>query len=499
MLLRRAFYFKGMVKDAAKIPMVEQCQGGKVARRSKSANRNNVDTGSITKISVRGYKSIAEEFSMEIRPLTILSGANSSGKSSALQPLLLLKQTLETDYDPCSLLINGPNVQFTSAESQLLSKLGNGERAETFCVELEIDGDQCLAEVFGSGSSKGVELVEMTYEAGNEKYTLRPEMSPEEVTTLVPRRLEEFREILMDTLIDDEDEEQNGNDAEEGQEFEWVVRQSKCFLNFGLRFISNDEKRTLPETLPLPGATPGRSFEGYIRDIIHVPGLRGNPSRTYKTTSVGPQFPGTFNNYVASIVNFWDSNEPHLLDKLGQYLETLGLTWKAEANQLDDVQVELRVGRLPHEADNGASDMVSIADVGFGVSQTLPVLVALLAAKPGQLVCLEQPEIHLHPRAQAAMAELLAEASKRGVRVVVETHSDLLLLSLQTLIAEGDLNPEKVKLHWFSRTQDGKTRVSSHDLDKQGSFGNWPEDFSAIKLETESRYLDAVESSQSAN
>lgn len=471
-----------------------------MAKRLRSGSMKDTHTDGITKISVRGYKSIAEECSMEIRPLTILSGANSSGKSSALQPLLLLKQTLETDYDPGSLLINGPNVQFTSAESQLLSRLGSDERAEAFCVELEIDGDQRLAEVFGSGSNKGVELVEMTYEGGEEKYTLRPNMTPEEVSPLVPRQLKEFRELLIDTLIEDEDEHENeereGIQVEDGPDFEWVVRQSKCFLSFGLQVISEDEKRTLPETLPVPRARPGRSFEEYIRDVIHVPGLRGNPSRTYKTTSVGPQFPGTFNNYVASIVNFWGTNEPRLLNKLGQYLETLGLTWKVQADQLDDVQVELRVGRLPHDVGSGASDMVSIADVGFGVSQTLPVLVALLAAKPGQLVYLEQPEIHLHPRAQAAMSRLLAEASGRGVRVVVETHSDLLLLGLQTLIAEGELAPETVKLHWFSRHQDGKTRVSSHDLDEQGSFGDWPEDFSAIKLEAESRYLDAVESHQ---
>ncbi len=466
---------------------------------TRPANADKVYTSSITKISVRGYKSIAEECSMEVRPLTILSGANSSGKSSALQPLLLLKQTLETDYDPGSLLINGPNVQFTSTETQLLSKLGSGVRAETFCVELEIDGDQCLAEVFGSGSNKGVKLVEMSYKEGEESYTLRPNMTPKEIDSLVPSQLKGFREIFMDILTDEYEAEREEEQAKEKPGFEWVVQQSKCFLNFGLQPVSEGERRTLPETLPLPRAKPSRSFEEHIKDVIHVPGLRGNPSRTYKTTSVGPQFPGTFNNYVASIINFWGTNQQHLLDKLGQYLETLGLTWKVEANQLDDVQVELLVGRLPHDAANGMNDMVSIADVGFGVSQTLPVLVALLAAKPGQVVYLEQPEIHLHPRAQAAMARLLAEASGRGVRVIVETHSDLLLLSLQTLIAEGELDSEIVKLHWFSRLQDGKTYVSSHNLDEQGSFGDWPEDFSEIKLEAESRYLDAVESRQSVN
>lgn len=64
----------------------------------------------ITKIAVKGFKSIAEECAIDIRPLTILAGANSSGKSSIMQPLLMLKQTLEAPYDPGPLLIDGPNL-----------------------------------------------------------------------------------------------------------------------------------------------------------------------------------------------------------------------------------------------------------------------------------------------------------------------------------------------------------------------------------------------------
>ncbi len=147
---------------------------------------------------------------------------------------------------------------------------------------------------------------------------------------------------------------------------------------------------------------------------------------------------------------------------------------------------------MPLGANGKAGDMVSIADVGFGVSQTLPVVVALREAKPGQLVYLEQPEIHLHPRAQTAMAKVLADAAARGVHVVAETHSALLILGIQTLVAEGRLAPELVKLHWFER-RDGVTKVRSADLDEAGSFGDWPEDFADIVLEAQSKYLDAVE------
>ena len=85
----------------------------------------------ITKIAVKGFKSIAEECEIDIRPLTILAGANSSGKSSIMQPLLLLKQTLEATYDPGPLLLNGPNVRFTEV-SQFLSTLSGEERDRPF-------------------------------------------------------------------------------------------------------------------------------------------------------------------------------------------------------------------------------------------------------------------------------------------------------------------------------------------------------------------------------
>jgi predicted ATPase len=197
---------------------------------------------------------------------------------------------------------------------------------------------------------------------------------------------------------------------------------------------------------------------------------------------------------VASVIAHWqDQDAEQKLSQLEEDLQHLGLTWKVMAKAIDDTQVELRVGRLPHAARGGAHDLVSIADVGFGVSQTLPVLVALNVAEPGQIVYIEQPEIHLHPRAQAALALILAKAAKRGVRVVVETHSAMLLLAVQTLVAEGKLSSNLVKLHWFTRDQDGCTNVASADLDNAGAFGDWPADFAEVALDTESRFLDATE------
>lgn len=441
--------------------------------RSSNNKKPKESAKGITAISVRGYKSLYEECRLEIRPLTILAGANSSGKSSAIQPLLLLKQTLEANYDPGPLLLNGPNIRFNSTE-QLFSKVAGKRLSDKFTIRIEADDERSIANTFKRHPKNGIDLIAMEYREGSRTTTLRPGMTFAEIyqangniLNIIPYQT---RPILP-----------------EGP-YEYAVGRTKCFLDYELH-LGRKKARLFPKiNLGLSDL-----FTLHIRKLIHVPGLRGNPERTYKTTAIGFEFPGTFENYVASVINHWRVAKDHRMTELGSALEVLGLTWKVEAKQVDDTQVELRVGRLPHGIRSGLKDMVSIADVGFGVSQTLPVLVALLTAEAGQLVYLEQPEIHLHPRAQVALAQVLADAANRGVRVVAETHSSSLLLGVQSLVAEGKISPDKVKLHWFKRRNDGVTEVTSADLDKAGAFGDWPEDFADVALETESRYLNAVE------
>jgi len=149
---------------------------------------------------------------------------------------------------------------------------------------------------------------------------------------------------------------------------------------------------------------------------------------------------------------------------------------------------------MPKPRPGGGKDLVSIADVGIGVSQTLPVLVALHVAQPGQLVYIEQPEIHLHPKAQYKLAKPLVDAAKRGVRLVIETHSSLLLLGIQTLVAEGEIDPSLISLNWFKRSEkDGTTTITRAELDDAGRFGDWPQDFDDTALDAESHYLSAAE------
>ncbi len=420
----------------------------------------------ITAILVKGFKSFVEEQRIEIFPLTLLAGANSSGKSSLMQPLLLLKQTFEVGYDPGPLLLNGPHVRFSRAE-QILSKINGRLVEEEFKMGFESDQQNSILEVFRrSDAGYGFDLVESDLSTVSGKFSLRhgeKNLSSEEVKGLTPMI------VLAESVYK--------------KPLKWDVVRHRCFLSVAPAGRSEAIGVTAPELI----------FGDLLRRIIHVPGLRGNPERSYNTSAVGDVFPGTFENYVASIILAWQEASDKRLDLLGQILEALGLTWRIKANPLDATRVELLVARLPKKGKSAREDLVNIADVGFGVSQVLPVIVALLTAEPGQLVYIEQPELHLHPQAEQALAPILAEAANRGVRVVVETHSAILLTAIQALVAEGKLSPDILKLHWFQRDSRGATRVTSGDLDQQGAYGDWPVDFDRVEAAVTNRYLDAIE------
>jgi len=415
----------------------------------------------LTAITIEGFKSIRSEKTLDLSALNILAGANSSGKSSFMQPLLLLKQTLEATYDPGPLLINGPNVKFT-ALTQIFSKSSQRKQLQ---VGLASEQGQVLKLFFDLDAKKQLHIKGNTFiDAHGQEHQISETTSAEILAEFVKN--------------------QGGLPSEFLKNAELQVFRERAFLRVAM---VNDGRKYVIATL-------GDDFGDRIgRNIIHVPGLRGNPERSYPKTSVGSNYPGTLDSYVASIIADWQEKEDSRLGTLGVQLQQLGLTWKVTSKKVDDTRVELQVGRLPAAAQGGGKDLVSIADVGFGVSQVLPVLVALLVAAPGQVVYIEQPETHLHPKAQRALADVFAQAATRQATVIVETHSLIFVRAVQTLVAKKQLAKELVKLHWVERDAKGDTTVTSSDLDDAGAYGNWPQDFEATEIAVEQDYIEAAE------
>jgi predicted ATPase len=231
-----------------------------------------------------------------------------------------------------------------------------------------------------------------------------------------------------------------------------------------------------------------------IGRLIYVSGIRGGQSRKSLFAEVTGHefFPGPFESYAPSLIYSWQQsrNRP----KIGELVEALcALQLASGVSQvrLNESELEIRIPRTRNSADN---DFVNIADVGLAVPTALPVLVALIQAVPGQLVYIEQPELHLHPRAQWRLGQLLANAANRGARLVIETHSSLLLRGILTEVAKDRISNDKVILHWFERDNEtGLSTVHSAKPDSAGRVGDWPEDFGDVELGSDNDYLNAVE------
>jgi predicted ATPase len=119
-------------------------------------------------------------------------------------------------------------------------------------------------------------------------------------------------------------------------------------------------------------------------------------------------------------------------------------------------------------------------NVGFGISYTLPVVVAVLAAKPGDLILLEAPEAHLHPRGQSKLGQLLARAASGGVQVIVETHSDHVMNGVRVAVHEGSVSPETAAFlyfQWDPDAEEGTPAVRRVLIDEDGRVEEWPEGF----------------------
>lgn len=434
-----------------------------MAKTAQSAKRK-AHPKSLTGITIEGFKCFREAMHVEIRPLTILAGANSGGKSSIIQPLLLMKQTLEAPFDPGPLLLDGPLVRLEEASTLFWKGKSVKDRADRWSIQTGGTDSQRKTTFARGGKKAGLKLESV--EDLVLGITYREQMSESEVQHAV--------EVAIGSPL---------AKTTEGKASAWRVVRNRSMWTL--------EARMGPLSQFGFQFGPTRTDETLL-DLIHLPGLRGNPLRAYPVTRATERFPGPFQNYTAGMLLGWKESDHDRLTAVGNDLRTLGLSWKVEPRQRGDIAVEVLIGRLPGPQHGGAMDMVNIADVGFGASQVLPVVVALQAAKPGQVVHIEQPELHLHPRAQRLMADLLIAAAKRGAIVIVETHSHVLLTAVQLRVADDTIAASDVALHWFERDEDGASHVRTADLDSAGAYGDWPVDFADVEMDVDRAYIDAA-------
>lgn len=226
------------------------------------------------------------------------------------------------------------------------------------------------------------------------------------------------------------------------------------------------------------------AYESQMERISYLGPLRDYPKREYLWSGAQPTHVGLKGEYAVEAtlaatkqdvrLAIPDSRRPKPFQEVIAYwLKRLGLISSFEVRPLAKNSNLYQASVRSHEG--GAA--VLLTDVGFGVSQVLPVIVLLHYVPEGSTVILEQPEIHLHPLAQAHLADVIIHAAvQRRIQVIVESHSEHLLLRLQRRIAEEEVSHDDVKLY-FCGARDGNSTIDRLKLDRFGRIENWPDKF----------------------
>lgn len=410
--------------------------------------------------------------------ITGLFGTNSSGKTSLIQFLLLLKQTKDVTDRAISLELNGDLVKLGSIRDAIH---GHDESREiTWTTRFQRDVELVLNDPTGS---RAAEIVR------DRRFELEAKVSVQQTApmatalayrlgglefSLAPRGADQTKFALAP------DRSSVGSDG-----FAFIRTQGRAWHLPGpiKGYAFPDQARTYFQNAGFL-ADLEAAYEAELDRLYYLGPLRDFPQRHYlwarsRPTDVGQRGERAIDAILAAT----EAGEKRNLKskaRLKPFQETIA-HWLREMGLIESFRVkeiadDSNYWQALVKTRRGASEVL-LTDVGFGVSQVLPVVTLLQYVPEGSTVILEQPEIHLHPLAQAGLADVIIQAAThRRVQVILESHSEHLLLRLQRRIAEGAVSAEDMKLY-FCDAPGGVSTLTPLDVDLYGNIRNWPDKF----------------------
>lgn len=427
----------------------------------------------LKRLKLRNFKSWPQA-EMKFGRITGLFGPNSSGKSSLMQFLLLLKQTKDSTDRAATLDLNGRFVELGTAADvvhrhanyrQLAFTLGF-ERIPSLLIYDILSGEwEPIADSTKIAVQAKIGIHRGAFQSRALKYTVGNA---------------EFR--LERVKGSDTEFDLFAKIPESGFSFVRSRRRMQKLSGPVKTYRFPDEARSYFQNSGFLAECEA-AFEAALDNLYYLGPLREPPQRSYLGTRSRPADTGEKGERtIDAIIAAQETDERQTLEPCGRQIPLSHIVahWLRELGLIDDFRME-KIGAGIWQAKvrmgKGAPE-VMLTDVGFGVSQVLPVIVLLHYAPEGSTVLLEQPEIHLHPLAQAELADVIIHAAThRKVQVVLESHSEHLLLRLQRRIAEEDrIAADDVALY-FCRIHDGASEIEPLDLDKYGNIRNWPDKF----------------------
>lgn len=440
----------------------------------------------INNLRIENFKGWKDTNNISLAPLTVFFGANSSGKSSIGQFLMLLKQSAESSDRKAVFYTGNENtaVDLGVPSDLVFNRDPENEIRFSYDWSLERDTlqlDDVLHEkkistrhIYFSGNVSIVEKFQKA-EINSLNYTF------------------ETKAGLIDIGL--RKKEENGN-SKKGYELvsknydfvrtkgrAWDITSPVRFYGFPDEAVAYYQNADFLQNINL-------FHEKLFSSIFYLGPLRHQAKRLYTWTGETPNSVGKQGDEAIQAILAAESEERRINLKykgprksfsvvIAEMLKKMSLiedfTVRKISDNRQDYEVKVRT--------KGSGNWVDIPDVGVGVSQVLPVIVQLFYAPAGSIIIMEQPELHLHPSAQAGLADVIIDAiharenySARNIQLIIETHSEHFLRRLQRRIAEEILKPEEFKAY-FANNDQFPAELEPLEVDLFGDICNWPDNF----------------------
>lgn len=418
----------------------------------------------LNSLTLRNFRAFRNQ-RFEFRKINVFVGPNNSGKSSAISAINLLAQTVKgADYQQSPLVLNG---QFDQLGTYF--DLVHGGRANTpIGMDIGIGSSEVRLEYKYRSQRREIEITryeqledaKQTFLYGSRKDSFELKFMGKAFEDIVPgvrKRRPRFHGIsplsilYAPALYSAMRETRDIN----GEHSELLRKADRTLRNFRMR------------------------VQSLFDDFDSLSPFRDRPQRTYLYTGETAQTIGTTGSNTAMILSSDESRRGSegldLVAQVSRWFKVTGIAEEVRVKSLTSRHYEIVVVDVHGNEHN-------ICDVGFGCSQVLPVLAATLnlfsqSSRSNPLLVVQEPEIHLHPNAQAALGSFFAGLVPRNGQIFIETHSDNLVLRLARHVADGTLSADDLRIFYVCKV-DGQSTVQSLMVDEDGIFKpKWPGGF----------------------
>ena len=405
----------------------------------------------ITKLRAKNFKSWQDTREIDFAPLTGFFGANSSGKTSLLQIVLMLKQTVERPPDWNGTLDFGDETSLVNL-GNFRDVIYRHKQDLSLCITVSWNlPEELSVENPFAGNSPPIETTTLSFATSIVKIDKHSVAANSFTYNMSGRHFS-----IRWSSDNDHFSYHAKSVVMAGPPFRCYSMRDKSRVNPKLSFWQFEE-----------------AFEELFSRICYLGPRREYPRPHYDWEGEHPEGVGQHGRDMVSALLSGRIQLLNLDEQVPRWLQRLGLidSYRLVRASNSENQYEFLI-----TMHSGGTE-VRLMDVGFGVSQIIPVLILCYYVPEGSILILEQPEAHLHPKVQSGLADVLIDAVKgRNLQIILESHSEHLLHRLTRRIAEGEISADDMALY-ACQINDGTSQIEPLTMDEYGNVSNWPRDF----------------------